>query len=247
MTRQLLSALGNQMLIINPYRFASADPLLTDLVSWWSMDEASGTRADSHGSHDLTDNNTVGQTTGVVSNAASFVAANNESLSLGHHSDFVIGDTDFTLVFWANLNASGDNPSTVVGKRDTSFGSNDGWNIGGGATRHSLAFTARSADGLSNVSTSTVALGADTWGFVIAEYNSATDTISLEANRGTPVTASLTGGGNPSDVADLVIGGVSTVNNIQGFVDEVAIWRRLLTADEKDRLYNSGSGMAYPG
>ena len=35
--------------------------LKTNLVSWWDLEEASGARVDSHGSNDLTDNNTVGR------------------------------------------------------------------------------------------------------------------------------------------------------------------------------------------
>lgn len=38
---------------------------LTDnLISWWSLDEASGTRYDSHGTNHLTDNNTVSSEAG---------------------------------------------------------------------------------------------------------------------------------------------------------------------------------------
>lgn len=61
----------------------SAEPsVYDDAVSLWRLDEASGTRADSIGSNDLTDNNTVGYANagpqGVV---ASAVAANSEYLS----------------------------------------------------------------------------------------------------------------------------------------------------------------------
>src|SRR6056300_304684 len=49
----------------------------TDLVSFWKLDEASGTRVDAFGSNDLTDNNTVGQGTGTVyANAADFERSN---------------------------------------------------------------------------------------------------------------------------------------------------------------------------
>lgn len=40
--------------------------LLTSLISYWELTEASGTRVDSHGSNDLTDNNTVTGNPGVV-------------------------------------------------------------------------------------------------------------------------------------------------------------------------------------
>jgi hypothetical protein len=49
-------------------------------VAHWPFDEANGTRADSVGSADLTDNNTVGSGTGLVDGCASFVAASSEWL-----------------------------------------------------------------------------------------------------------------------------------------------------------------------
>ena len=52
-----------------------------DLISWWSMDEESGERADSHGTMTLTDNATVLYDTGKVGNAADFEAGTSEYLS----------------------------------------------------------------------------------------------------------------------------------------------------------------------
>ncbi len=40
-------------------RAGPGSALLTNLEAWWELDEASGIRVDSHGSNDLTDNNTV--------------------------------------------------------------------------------------------------------------------------------------------------------------------------------------------
>jgi hypothetical protein len=43
----------------------------TNLISWYDLDEVSGSRADSHGSNTLTDNNTVTSATGIAAGAAS--------------------------------------------------------------------------------------------------------------------------------------------------------------------------------
>lgn len=50
------------------------------LVSWWALDEASGSRADSHGSNTLTDNNTVTQGSGKVYSLD--VAGNGDTVGL---------------------------------------------------------------------------------------------------------------------------------------------------------------------
>lgn len=55
--------------------------LLEGLYSYWNFDEAGGIRYDSHGPQNLTDNNTVLTTTGVISRAALFVADNSEYLN----------------------------------------------------------------------------------------------------------------------------------------------------------------------
>lgn len=74
------------------------------LVSYWNLDEASGDRADSHGSNTLADNNTVTSVTnsypanlpGVVAN---FTAANNEYLTAS--ASLVNGQAAFTVSAWA--------------------------------------------------------------------------------------------------------------------------------------------------
>lgn len=52
----------------------------TSMVSWWSLDEASGSRADSHGSNTLTDNNTVTQAAGKVYSGSA--AGNGDSVGI---------------------------------------------------------------------------------------------------------------------------------------------------------------------
>lgn len=49
--------------------------LLTSLISYWNLDEPSGTRVDSHGDNDLTDNNTVTAAVGPNTHAATDGAA----------------------------------------------------------------------------------------------------------------------------------------------------------------------------
>ena len=44
----------------------------------------------------------------------------------------------------------------------------------------------------------------------------------------------------------LSIGMALPTYNITGAMDEVAIWDRVLTSDERAELYNAGSGFFYP-
>lgn len=75
--------------------------LETNLVSFWTMDEASGTRVDSHGVNDLTDNNTVLSATGILSDAADLEDANSEYLDISDASQVGLDFTgDFSLSLW---------------------------------------------------------------------------------------------------------------------------------------------------
>jgi len=73
------------------------NPGLSGLVSWWSLDETSGTRYDGYGNFDLTDNNTVGYAAGLQGNAASFVRANSEYLSVASDAALNLGSGAFWM------------------------------------------------------------------------------------------------------------------------------------------------------
>src|SRR3972149_1905325 len=92
-----------------PYAVQSGggvDPRWDDLVAGWKLDESSDgsapvARADVLGVYELTDNNTVASATGKIGNAASFVTANSESLSVADTDDALDGgDRDLTYSLW---------------------------------------------------------------------------------------------------------------------------------------------------
>ena len=56
--------------------------LSTSLVSYWELEESSGTRTDSHGSNDLTAINTPGQGTGIQGNCLDVEETNQEGLTI---------------------------------------------------------------------------------------------------------------------------------------------------------------------
>lgn len=233
--------------LINPYRFA-ADPLLTGLVAWWSLDEASGTRVNSHtpGTLDLTDNNTVGQTTGKVSNAAAFVAASDEQLSHAYSSSLVMADRDFTCAGWFIVTNASEGNCLLIGQGRPIL-AQLGWSVMRNGSNQQIQVRARNAANSGNIQPTAVDIPAyDTWMFVLAQFTNATSELSIAVNNGTPQTA--TGALFADTTETFKIGGSSDDNrSMTGASDEVAIWHRILTTDEKNRLYNGGAGMAYPG
>jgi hypothetical protein len=220
-----------------------ASTLNTDLIAYWKLDEASGTRADSETTgtaQDLTDNNTVTSTTGKIGNAAQFTAANSEWLHRNDSTDLSTGNIDFTFAFWVYLDTKSAN-QVLVGKSGASVEFYC-WYVNGSdrlefrASQNGSSETAATANNHGSVSTST-------WYFVVCWHNAASDTINISVNNGTVNStgfnvAGVVDGTNPFQVGRYGAAGVYT----NGRIDEVGFWKKVLTSDERTELYNAGSG-----
>jgi hypothetical protein len=155
------------------------------LVSWWTLDEASGTRADSHGSNDLTDNNTVGSAAGKQGNAADFESTNSEYLSMNSVSSLNFGDENFTLAGWVYINPDADlsTGTALIGKWDT-----DQqwllWLFDNGTNTWARMYV---HDGTSNnYVTADITTGA--WHFIVGYHDSVNDEIGISIDGGSFVT-----------------------------------------------------------
>lgn len=229
-----------------------ASSLLTGLAAYWKMDEASGTRADSTANaQTLTDNNTVTSAAGKVSNAGDFELDNTEYLSHVDSATLSMGDVDFTIAGWVKLESKGAFDGGIVVK--------DGVGIANGATceygllvdtaaqdrfrfcvGNNTTFTNVSANNLGSPSLAT-------WYFIVAWHDSVNNEIGIQINNGTADTVTYNNG-SFNGSSDLYIGSMpgSAARALDGLIDELGIWTRILTAGEKTTLYNSGNGTTYP-
>ncbi len=214
---------------------------LTDsLISYWMMDEASGTRIDSHGSNDLTDNNTVGSATGKINSAADFEASSSEKLTLADNADVSFGDEDFTLAFWINRESELNVP--IIGKWDWGVDTQNDYMVW--MNSGEFQWIVRNTLGGTVAVNSTIGgIPTATWFFVVVWHDSANNQIGISVNAGTPQTAANSDGVTDG-THDFEIGG-SNSTYYDGLIDEVGLWGRLLTSDERTELYNSGNGLAY--
>ena len=118
--------------------FSIRASLLSNLVAYWNLDEASGTREDSHGSNDLTDNNTVGSATGKKSNGADFESANSERLSISNANQSGLYQTgDQSIAFWYKPESFAANHGFFT----TSYGN-------GGANTEGVRFLRETSNGM---------------------------------------------------------------------------------------------------
>lgn len=222
---------------------------LDSLVSYWALDEASGNRADSHGSNTLTDNNTVGSATGKINTAADVERSASEYLSCASNSELQTGDIDFTLAAWVNLESSQD--MIIIGK-DTDSPANsrdytlDYAEISPGVFRFRFYINGGAGGA---IAVSSLALSTSTWYYVLGWHDAAGNTVNVQVNNGSPNSAA-TGGASPNVSSAEFRVGARQYSGFQGYwdglIDEAALWKRLLTSDERTSLYNSGSGFAYP-
>ena len=222
--------------------------LLNNLVAWWSLDEASGNRADSHtSSYTLTQTGAVGSTTGKVGNAAtgfssSNYLSNSNSAFNPSGSFYVAGWVRFT-----NVTTS----QTVIGKYATTT-NNRGWLVylGGSDSKMVLQVSSNGAAATVAAVASTSTITANTWTFVEAYYNHAASQIGIAVNGEAFSTVSFTG---PifASTAPLICGLINTSSPTliatTGSFDEILIMSRVPTSAERAELYAAGAGISYPG
>jgi hypothetical protein len=93
--------------------------------------------------------------------------------------------------------------------------------------------------------TSTPAVTTGTWYFVVAWYDPTANKAYLQINNGTPDEVAFSSGLNTGAV-DLYLGSYRNVTGfLDGRIDEVGIWSRVLASDERTSLYNGGAGIGY--
>ena len=234
-----MSRLRSRMLMMEPVA-ASASPLLTDLISYWKLDEASGNAVDAHGTNTLTDNNTVTSAAGIIGTARQFTRTNTESLSISSNASLQTGPISYTFAGWVYWDSTA-NTQGIVAKD------------GGGGREYVLqmeldAQISLYVFGSPGVYKSVTVLKptATAWHFFACGVNLDTNTINIQIDNGTVTSTSLAGFTvGAAGTADFAIGNASG-STFDGRIDELGFWKRVLTSDELTQLYNAGAGLAYP-
>lgn len=219
--------------------------LLTDLVAYYQLDEASGIAIDAHAAYDLTDNNTVGTAAGKINDARDFERDTGEYFSIADNADFSAGDVDFTIAAWVKMESK---PGTmnIVAKRQGLGNLEYYLRWESGADRFQLEVSPDGSTPVADVNANTLGSpSTGTWYFVVAWHDASANTINIQVNDGSvDSTGHSTGVFNGT--SDFQIGaGNSGAESWDGLIDEVGFWKRVLTSQERTDLYNGGSGLAY--
>lgn len=232
---------------------SGANTLLTDLVSYWKLNEASGTREDSHGTNDLTDNGTVTSATGKLNDAASFAAANSEFLSVADNSSLAFTDK-FSVSMWVwrdslTLNAA------MMGKWTYQTQGCFAIQAGNATASDIVVFIADAlTDNGANWGRWPAAHTTGQWYHVVVVYDGTqtgnSNRLKVYQDGSLLAATSFTGtipASLPADTASLLLGsfGGTLPRYWNGRLDEVALWKRALTSSEVTQLWNSGTALPY--
>ena len=238
--------------IINPYRHAgggATNGLLTGLESYWKLDEASGTIADSHGSVDSIGTYgtpTYGET-GVLGDC---IYVDDDGFYFGDNYDFNYNDT-LSISMWVKPDGTSSRDLYAILSKLDESGTYQGWEVEVRDSTWKLRFFLRNSS-TSRLQMQTVTTLTDgAWNHVVITYSgSGTPSgVNIYING---VSSSLTtehdtlGTASSSTSATLKLGRRAGSNQgFKGWIDEVGIWSRELSSTDVTNLYNSGSGLAY--
>lgn len=221
--------------------------LITNLVSYWKLDESSGNATDSVSSNTLTNNNTVTYSAGKINNGANFVSASSKYLSIADNASLSITG-NLSISAWVNFSStpSSGNYYAIVSKLNGSPNYSYAFNLYNNAGTLSLYFQ-NSTNGTA-VTQGLVAWTptTSTWYHISAVYTAAAGSVSFYVN-GVQQGSTQTGLGTSifDSTSLFAIGFYDGGNYFDGSIDEVGIWSRALSADEVSQLYNSGIGNPY--
>lgn len=224
----------------------NSNTLLTDLVAFWKLDEASGTRSDSVSTNHLTENFGVGQAAGIggVGNAASFNGSN-QYLSIADNAALSTGDIGFTITGWVYLNTGSINSNgrDIIGKwnpvGELEF-SIEYYSSGGNHFRFFVSSTGNGVTGdLDNVEGG-FAEGA--WTFFTCWHDAVNNTLNYELNNSGTIRTLSYSGGVRDGASEWTIGRGVTSRYMNGRIQNVGFWKKVLTSTERTTLYNGGAG-----
>lgn len=211
-------------------------PLLTDLIEYWDLSEASGNRVGGYAGLVLSDTGGVTQAAGVGGGqyAAEFDGAT-QYLSRAYDGTLQLpASGDFTIALWMYC-------ASVSGTRY--FGGNDTAGVGMGfRTFNAYISSTLSGSGGGSSSAEQAPLAATTWKFVVLQYTQSARTFRASINGGAfDGYGTITGGpGQASN--DWTLGATPAIAGWWGGrMQSLGYWHRLLTSDERTWLYNSGS------
>lgn len=221
--------------------------LKTSLVSLWELSEASGTRNDSHGTNHLTDGSSVGRVAGKYSSyGARFASASTDLLSIADNPSLSMVNETFSIAFWCRITGS-TGIHCPLGKYNNDTDNREYCFFFNFYSTNTFGFVI-SSDGQNPTVVDAGTFGSPAvdgtqWCWVYGQFEYGVG-LSISVNNGAMDFLSHTGSlfsGN----SDFQIGVMNNIRYADADIQQVGIWRKLLSSDDRAAIYNGGNGLAY--
>ncbi|MEX1382612.1 LamG-like jellyroll fold domain-containing protein [Lutibacter sp.] len=208
--------------------------LEVDLVSYYTLNETSGTTAeDVHGTNDGTNNGATVNVAGKIGTAYDFDGTNDYvSVSFGETFSAI------TYSWWMAWDDSGTSATQVVFESDTTA---EGLVYTGSGATDSIAV--RIGTDLTDALFES-AIPDSGWHHYVATWDGTDVKLYVDGTEhgSSPISRAWS---NPSFTSFYIGARAGNSVNFDGKIDEVGIWSRALTSTEISDLYNSGDGLGY--
>lgn len=224
-----------------PSPSGAASSLITSLEAYWKLDESSGNATDSQASIVLTNTSTT-YVASKINNGANFGAAGRH-LSVGDLAALSFGDESFTIAAWIKANVS-TSPQAWFGKWGAA-GSKEYLLFSHNATEKYSFYVSNDGTATGSVQETNV-ITTGTWYFIVCQHDSVNNLLKIQVNNTGWTTTSFSAGVFNGTTAFRLGENADGSVPCLGGVDEVGVWRRILTDAECTTLYNSGNGLSYP-
>ncbi len=216
--------------------------IIDSLISYWKLDDTDNANAlDAHASNDGT------QESGVVDEATGQIVT---AFSFDNVDDYVaLGDIDITGEFsmsaWVFLDATHNSNSVIISHTNSGDDSSQYVCMVNDTEAVSIEWGDDPTNEIWNTSSGAVGLSA--WHHIVITRNATLDNVEIYIDGvdqgATQSNASALGASDTTQIGKSKTFSGSTMD---GTIDEVGIWDRILNQVEAISLYNFGRGLAYP-
>lgn len=219
----------------------------TGMISYWKMDDGESTKLkDYKGVSDATCSGILPDATGILNAAKDFDGASNADIPSNAAYGFN-ANSSFTIAFWVKIGSSNSGSQIIIGKGDGATSAY--WYIG---VEDGVPF-AVIEDANSNTAyvTSSSAIGANIWHFVVLVRNESGDMVSLYVDGALVDSQNLNFTGSITNSDIITMGYLISNSNpgyfLNGQLDEVAIYSRAFSLTEIGDQYVNASvrGVGY--
>ena len=225
---------------------AGAGDCPAKMVSFWKLDETGTPTSfgDIHGTNDGTCAGADCPTpaAGIINGAMDFDGGDEIYVSDDPSLHFTATDS-FTVEVWIKTNQVMTGNKVFIGKHLNSGEAY--WWFGGTGSDGTVEFEFLDSDGVGAHLSTATSVNDDVWHHLAAVVSRGSNTVTVYIDGVSKVSETYSFTGDFTSTRDLHIGHYLGSYNYDGLLDEVAVYRRALLADEIEAHFNNGVGKGY--